>query len=39
MHLTGRKIGSSEGSAVGGCKFDTDRRSVPYLRIGIMQRQ
>jgi len=39
VHLTGFKIGSSEWSAAGGWAIDTDNRSGPYLRIGVMQRR
>lgn len=39
VHLTGFKTGNSEWSAAGGWAIDTDNRSSPYLRIGVMQRQ
>jgi len=38
VHLTAFKIGSSEWSAAGGWAIDTDNRSGPYLRVGVMQR-
>ncbi len=39
VHLTGFKTGNSKWSAAAGWAFDTDNRSSPYLRLGVMQRR
>lgn len=38
VHLTGFKTGDSEWSAAGGWAIDSDRRSSPYLRLGLMRK-
>jgi hypothetical protein len=38
-HLTGLKTGLWEWSAAAGWSSDTDRRSSPYLRLGILTRR
>lgn len=39
LHVTGFKTGTSEWSIAGGWAIDTDNRSSPYLRIGVLQRR
>lgn len=37
-HLTSMKTGQYEWSAAGGSARDSDGRSSPYVRLGVMQR-
>jgi hypothetical protein len=39
VHVTGFKYGGAEWSAAAGWAIDTDRRSSPYLRLGVMTRR
>jgi hypothetical protein len=39
LHLTGLKTQQLEWSAVAGWARDSDRRSSPYLRIGVLMRR
>jgi hypothetical protein len=34
-HLTGFHVSASEWSAAGGWSMDSDRRTGPYLRLGV----
>ncbi len=38
-HVTGFKTGNYEWSAAGGWAGDSDRRSSPYVRLGVLMRQ
>ena len=38
-HITSFKTGDTEWSAAGGWAIDSDNRSSPYLRLGLMQRE
>ena len=39
MHITSFKTGDTEWSAAGGWAIDSNNRSSPYLRLGLMQRE
>jgi Cellulose biosynthesis protein BcsS len=38
-HITSMKTGATEWSAAGGWAVDSDQRSSPYVRLGVMTRQ
>ena len=38
VHITSFKTGDAEWSAAGGWSVDTNNRSSPYVRLGLMQR-
>lgn len=39
VHITSMKTGATEWSAAGGWAVDSDQRSSPYVRLGVMTRQ